>query len=164
MDYETQLKLQGFLDGELSEAETREVANLLARDREAAGLLAELRNTRQAMVGHEIGVELPEAREFFWSKIQREIERQEPAAAPVQRRSPLQGLLRRVLAPASAVAVVGIAVFIAFRPSGGLPAETAFADPEAFTYHDSAAGATLVWLSYPAEDEVAQDDEMGTVE
>ena len=33
--------------------------------------------------------------------------------------------------------------------------ETALADSGAFTYHDYSAGATLVWLSYPAEDEVA---------
>jgi anti-sigma factor RsiW len=163
MDYELQLKLQAFLDGELSEAETREVANLLARDREAAALLAELRNTRQAMVGQEIGMALPESREFFWSKLQREIERQEPAPAPAQLSS-LHQFLRRLLAPATAVAVLGLAMFIAFRPSGGLTAETAVADPNAFTYHDYSAGATLVWLSYPAEDESAPDDEMGTVE
>lgn len=163
MDYEIQLKLQAFLDGELSEAETREVSNLLARDREATELLAELRNTRQAMVGHEIGVELPESREFFWSKIQHEIERQEPAPAPAAI-SPLRSLLRRILAPATAVAVLGLAMFVAFRPTGVLPAETALADANAFTYHDYAAGATLVWLSYPAEDEVAPDDEMGAVE
>ena len=56
MDYDAQLKLQAFLDGELPEAEANEVANWLARDREAVALLAELRNTRKAMVGFEVGV------------------------------------------------------------------------------------------------------------
>src|SRR6267378_6728212 len=79
MDYDAQLKLQAYLDGELPEAEAREVANWLARDREAAALHTELRNTRQALVGFEVGVELPESREFFWSKIRREIHRLEPA-------------------------------------------------------------------------------------
>ena len=45
MDYDAQLKLQAFLDGELPEAEASEVAKWLARDREAAALLEELRNT-----------------------------------------------------------------------------------------------------------------------
>jgi hypothetical protein len=52
-------------------------------------------------------------------------------------------------------------------PSGLTPAaeiETALADSGAFTYRDYSAGATLVWLSYPADTEVADNDEMGTVE
>jgi anti-sigma factor RsiW len=164
MDYEAQLKLQGFLDGELSEAETREVANWLAQDREAVALLGELRNTRQAMVGLEIGVALPESREFFWSKIQREIERTESAAVPEPTAASWMATLRRFLAPATALAVLGIALIVAFKPSGVFPMETALADPGAFTYHDYSAGATLVWLSYPAEDEEAPADEMGSVE
>ena len=64
MEYDAQLKLQSYLDGELPEAEAREVANWLARDREAMALFGELRNTRQAFVGLEVGVELPESPAF----------------------------------------------------------------------------------------------------
>ena len=91
MDYDAQLKLQAFLDGELPEAEASEVANWLARDREAAALLEELRNTRDALAGFEAGIQLPESREFFWSKVQREIQRLEtpaPRARPGHRFSP----------------------------------------------------------------------------
>src|SRR5438270_11040101 len=77
MDYDSQLKLQAYLDGELPEGEAREVANWLARDQEAVGLHAELRNTRKAMAGFEAGITLPASREFFWSKIEREIQRQD---------------------------------------------------------------------------------------
>ena len=42
--------------------------------------------------------------------------------------------------------------------------ETALADPGAFTYRDYASGTTLVWLSYPAENELADDQEAYTVE
>ena len=42
--------------------------------------------------------------------------------------------------------------------------ETALADSGTFTYRDYSAGTTLVWLSYPADTEVAENDEMGTVE
>src|SRR6185369_4424628 len=77
MEYQNQLKLQSYLDEELPEDEAREVANWLARDQEAVALLTELRQTRQAVTGFEDGIRLPESREFFWSKIEREIQRQE---------------------------------------------------------------------------------------
>ena len=169
MDYDAQLKLQAFLDGELPEAEASKVANWLARDREAAALLEELRNTRGALAGFEAGIQLPESREFFWSKIQREIQRLEtPAPKPAP--TPLLALLRRFLVPASALAVVLVAGVVLIRPTGPFGhahtagIETALADAGAFTYRDYSAGTTLVWLSYPADNEVADNDEMGTVE
>jgi anti-sigma factor RsiW len=168
MDFDAQLKLQALLDGELPEAEANEVTQWLARDSEAAALSQELRNTRQALAGFEAGVQLPESREFFWSKVQRDIERLETRAErPVS--APLSSLWRRLLVPASALALLVIAGVVLNRPdsSGRTPAaeiETALADSGAFTYRDYSSGATLVWLSYPAEAEVADDDEMGTVE
>ena len=169
MDYDSQLKLQALLDGELPAAEASELANWLTRDREAAALLEELRHTCQALAGFETDLQLPESREFFWSKVEREIQRREtpaPKPAPL----PLFALLRRFLVPASAVALLIIAAVALNRPTGpsGLtPAaefETALADSGAFTYRDYSAGTTLVWLSYPADNEVAEDDEMGTVD
>ncbi len=169
MDYDAQLKLQTWLDGELPEGEAREVANWVARDREAAALAEELRNTRNALAGFEAGIRLPESREFYWSKIEREIRRVEaPAPAPAPRASYL-ALLRRFLVPASAVALVLLAGLVLIRPMGppGRPAatdtETTLADAGAFTYRDYAAGTTLVWLTYPADNEVAENSETGTV-
>ena len=81
IEYETQLKLQAFLDGELPEDEARTIAARVAQDPEATDLLAELRNTRQALSLFEEGPKLPESREFYWSKIQRAIEQLEPAPA-----------------------------------------------------------------------------------
>ena len=69
IEYQKQLKLQSYLDGELPEAEAAEVARWLSEDQEASALLTELRQTTQAMAGFEDGVRLPESREFFWSKI-----------------------------------------------------------------------------------------------
>ena len=169
MDYDSQLKLQALLDGELPEAEASEVAKWLARDPEAAALRAELRNTREALAGFEAGIQLPESREFFWSKVQREIQRLEtPATKPAA--VPLSALLRRFLVPASAIALLFIAGVVLTRPTGPAgrtPAaeiETALADSGAFTYRDYSAGTTLVWLSYPADTEAAENDEMGTIE
>jgi anti-sigma factor RsiW len=169
MDYDAQLKLQTFLDGELPEAEASEVANWVARDREAAALLEELRNTGKALAGFEAGIQLPESRDFFWSKIQREIQRLE-APAPQSAPAPLFALWRRFLVPASALALVFVAGVVLIQPigqSGRTPAaaiETALADAGAFTYRDYSAGTTLVWVSYPADNEVAESDEMGTIE
>jgi anti-sigma factor RsiW len=169
MEYEAQLKLQAFLDGELPEGEASKVTDWAARDREAAALLEELRNTRGALAGFEAGIQLPESREFFWSKVQWEIQRLEtPAPKPAP--TPLFALLRRFLVPASALAVVLVAGVVLIRPAGpfGRNAtggiETALADAGAFTYRDYSAGTTLVWLTYPADNEVADNKDTGTVE
>ena len=155
MDYDAQLKVQTYLDGELPASEARDVANFLARDQEAVALLAELRNTRQALVGTEIGVTLPESREFFWSKIQRDIlsqERGQPAKRPV---SFFTGW-RRFLIPLGAVSALCLAALITLSGGSGVSlVETAVADPNAFTYHDFSTDTTLVWFSYPAEDDHA---------
>ena len=165
MDYNAQLKLQALLDGELPEAEASEVTKWLTRDPEAAALAGELRNTRDALVGFEADVRLPESREFFWSKIEREIQRAE-APAPQPAKPSYLTLFRRFLVPASAVAAVLIAGLVLNRPPApdGHESETALADSGAFTYHDYSAGTTLVWLSYPADTEVADNNEMGIVE
>jgi anti-sigma factor RsiW len=168
MDHNAQLKLQALLDGELPEAEAGEVTNWVDRDREAAALLEELRNTRGALAGSEAEVRLPESREFFWSKIEREVRRLE-TPGPERDSLPLLASWRRFLAPDSAIALVAIVGLLAIQQSGGLrlsggtEMETTLADTGAFTYRDYSAGATLVWLSYPAEDEAA-DDEVGIVE
>src|SRR3954454_4948454 len=166
MKYEQQLKLQAFLDGELEESESREVANWLARDQEAASLLAELRHTRQALVGFETGVQLPETREFFWSKIEREIGRSEQPE-PVREKPSLLALWRRLLVPAGALAVLAIAAMLAMPQLGGFGsapgAEAASEYNGGFTYRDDSAQPTLVWLAYPAENEIAQSDQADTV-
>jgi anti-sigma factor RsiW len=169
MDYNAQLKLQALLDGELPEGEASEVTKWVAQDGEAAALLEELRNTRGALAGFDAEVRLPESREFFWSKVEREIQRLETPAQKPARESYL-AMVRGFLVPASAVAAVVIAGLMLNRSAGpsGLTVaaeiETALADAGAFTYRDYSAGTTLVWLSYPADKEAAEIDEMGTFE
>ena len=141
MDHKAQLKLQAWLDGELPEAEAREVAARVAREREGTALAEELRNTRQALAGFEADVRLPESREFFWSKIAREIERLEtPRPKPAPQDSPF-ALFRRWLVPASAVALVVIAGLLLTRPAvppgsraTGVEVETALTDAGATNY------------------------------
>jgi len=157
MTAEEQLRLQAFLDGELPEKEARAMASWMARDEEAAALFRELRNTRAALAGAESGIKVPASREFYWSRIEREIQRIEPSPAA----APAPGLwlrtwLRPLLIPAGALAslvLIGIAVshLDFLRPPIRAETELASADSDTFTYHDDSSGTTLVWLNYPAE-------------
>ena len=161
MDHEAQLKLQAYLDGELPEGEARELAAGLAQDQEATALLTELRQTRDALAGSEQPRSLTESREFYWSKIEQAIERAEAPAPQPAGVSGWVGALRRLLVPVTGLALLVVAGFIASRGTAEPSSlETALSDPGAVVYRDYSAGATFVWLSYPAEEDNAkQDDE-----
>jgi len=157
MNQEQQLKLQAFLDGELPEREAREILALTQRDGEAASLLAELKGTRQAMAKAELHLSVPTTREFFWSKIEREIQRLEPQATIAPDVS-FSAALRRFLLPASALAALVIAgLVVHFHATPVAPVDTAgndtpavettLASADATTYRDTSAGTTLVWFS-----------------
>jgi anti-sigma factor RsiW len=167
MNEDQQLKLQAFLDGELPEREAREILAWTQRDREAAALLAELKNTRQALVKSEPHLSVPESREFFWSKIEREIQRLEPQATAAPRVS-IFATLRRLLLPASAVAALVIAglfahfnvpkvVIESVADADTSSVETTLANSDATTYRDASEGTTLVWFSSAADDGPAQN-------
>lgn len=155
------MKLQAYVDGELPAGEARAASELLVQDVEGRALVAELKNTRAALAGFEAEIKLPEGRDFYWSKIKREIQRlekPETSAAPAS----TFAAWRRFLIPASAVAALVIGVLMVGRQAGhegGFrtpETETTFADSGAFTYRDYASGMTLVWLSYPAENDFAE--------
>jgi anti-sigma factor RsiW len=163
IEYQDQLKLQSYLDGELSEAESRQIAERQAQDSEAAALLTELRQTGEALAGFEQDLKLPESREFYWSKISREIQRQEAAAPQPVERLPWSVRFRRFLMPATGLALATLLAVVVSKESGSgsdSSAETALEDSGAFTYHDYTAGATLVWLSYPADNEGTDNDDL----
>jgi len=165
MTQEQQLRLQAFLDGELPEREMREVAAWLATDPEAAGLQLELKHTRQALTNFEKDIKLPESREFFWSKIEREItrlEKPEPAKPQV---SPFVWL-KRALISAGSVAVVVIVALVAWPRAATAQAEveTTLADPGAFTYRDDQEGMTVIWFSYGSENGLASADKPATIQ
>lgn len=159
MEYDAQLKLQAYLDGELPETEASDVSKWIARDQDATLLLAELKNTRQALAGGEAPRPLPETREFFWSKIEREINRLEPAR-PASARESFITHWRRLLVPLSAAAALAIIILVTLGPSGSsltAESEVASEDSGGMVYRDD-SGTTLVWLSYPAENDVADTD------
>lgn len=158
IDHDSQLRLQAYLDGELPEAESRRTRTWLEEDPEAKALVAELEGTVGLLAGYESEVLLPESREFFWSKIEREIRASSPVMTRPRRFSLLAGW--RFLVPASSIAaLILVALLAVWGTENTNPAnESTVSDPGALTYRDYAAGATLVWLSYPAESELADEE------
>jgi len=163
MKDETQFKIQAYLDGELPDEGRRDVEALLAQDADARALFAELGNTAKALAGHEAGIRLPESREFYWSKIQREINR-----APAREQTTeihWSVWLRRLLLPAGAGAAALIAIIFALPGLGHSGATyTDSEDSVLFTYRNYDTGATLVWLNYPAENDFANTGAADTLD
>lgn len=151
--FDEQLKLQAWLDGELPEAEAREVAQLVERDAEAQALVTELRWAREAIRSNEPQMALPESREFFWSKIEREIQRQTP---PVREATVPAWVmaLRRWLVPVAGVAAVALMFVHTNAPqavkTGEAETPTVVQSSSdqvgAMTYRDQQEGITMVWL------------------
>ncbi len=167
MNDDSLLKLQAYLDGELPAGERQAVADRLASDAEARGLLKELERTRRALRESEVPRAVPESREFFWSKIEREICRQEAAAARASRRAAAPWW-KRWLIPAAGLAALTLVLSVAEHrwtgPRQPGVVETTLADSGALTYRDVKEGITLVWLSYPPDSGLAEDDGAGAVE
>jgi negative regulator of sigma E activity len=110
MNLETQLRIQAWVDGELPEAEALRIRELVERDASARTLADELETMRASMAGNEAPVTLAGSREFYWSRIRREIERIE-AAGTAAEETP-GGLLRawrRWLMPLAGTAMVAVA-------------------------------------------------------
>ena len=167
MNAEFQLKLQAYFDGELSAREAREIESILAAHADARALLAELRRTTEVLISHEAEVKLPESREFYWSKIQREIQRQEAASHSASMPRPSWS---RFLMPSGAIVALVLAGWFGAFEMGWLSRggrspqiETYLADSGAMTYRDEIERTTVVWLSYPAENEFAHADPADTI-
>lgn len=105
MNLEQQLKLQAWVDGELPEAEARQMAAFTQEQSQAQSLVGELRMTRGFLVGNEPEAKPTESGDFYWSKIQRQIEQEEKAAARASGAS-WTFAWRRLMAPLSGVAVI----------------------------------------------------------
>jgi anti-sigma factor RsiW len=172
MNDELAIKVQAFLDGELPEAEAREISALIAGDADVAALHKELKNTRAALAGFEKRITLPETREFYWSKIQQDIERaaaaqERPASEPVS----LFRWLRRALIPLAGFAALALVLVFTLKPAptptpvsqAAQGMEVASDDSSAMTYRDYQTGTTLVWLSFPAENGLAGNEPAATL-
>ncbi|HEX4644200.1 MAG TPA: hypothetical protein VH598_01180 [Verrucomicrobiae bacterium] len=158
MDAESQLKLQAYLDGELSATESAQAADWIGRDQEASRLAAELKNTRLALKGHEEWIKLPETREFYWSKIEREIQRQEAFQPEAfSRRVGWLLWLQRHLMSTGAGAALACLLMVLLVHSGRSGSqlgeiELASDDMGAYTFRNQSDRLTMVWLYNRSDD------------
>jgi anti-sigma-K factor RskA len=157
MNHNLELKLQAWLDGELSAPEARRIGQEITGDTEATRLTAELQSIKSALAGNEMALTVPETREFYWSKIERQIQREARNLRPVQ--TPRAAWLRW-LSPLAGFAALACMLLLAVKPPA-LPAFDEISSTgegmEAVTFHDQSAGMTVVWL---ADSEQAQPAEM----
>jgi hypothetical protein len=156
MNDETKIKLQAFLDGELSGREACQIAELLESDAEAKSFSAELQFVKTAMRGKELEIKLPETREFYWSKIQREIERGEKQESARPASFPIFAWWKpayvRIAGGVAALCALLMVSFIAFND--GNSAKYAYVPSEiegngemgAITYRSNADQMTVVYL------------------
>ena len=153
------MQVQSYLDNELSPSEARKVAEVISANPDARALYDELKDTKRILVSTgEAPLQLPEAREFYWSQIQRRIEGQERRPA----RSTATVWWMKLMAPvAGAVALLAILLSLSgpSQPApgnlaGGTPArQTPFNEIETqpeystITFRSESQGMTVVWVN-----------------
>ena len=147
MNEETQFKLQSHLDGELSSGEARDVSALLKEDVQAKALFAELQFTKTFLRGNELELKLPETREFFWNKIQGEIDRDTSPREVVKWWKLAYVRFAGISAAGCALLMIS---FVAFNGQNGsyLTDEVEGTGEEmgSITYHSDKEGMTVVYL------------------
>jgi anti-sigma factor RsiW len=147
MKHEMELKVQAWLDGETSDRKAARLADWIARDAEAGALAAELGSVRKAMVDNELTVPLPETREFHWSKIERQIQRE--ALAPRRASVSWSARFRHFLLPLTGAAALVFALTVGVKQMHQPAFDEISATDEgmdAVTFHDQSAEMTVVWL------------------
>lgn len=149
---ETKLQLQAYCDDELGVAERKAMAARLAQDPDLRALHAELQELQALCACGEPERKLPESREFYWSKIERSILREQAQPA----RNPFFAGWLRILAPATGLALVLItAVFLGKfsadtqKTSYLHEIETPLEDTTAISFHSETARMTVVWVQSP---------------
>jgi anti-sigma factor RsiW len=155
-DLDLALKLQAHLDGELPPEKAREVVALLQCDAEARALFDELKTTRRVLAGNETVVPVPESREFYWSRIRRELEQLE--SQPESRPRASWGLFRWLRLAVPAGAALMLVVLVLQRPgftpwsrtaafAVGDEVETPLEELTSVTFRSESARMTVVWVS-----------------
>jgi anti-sigma factor RsiW len=157
MNVDTGIKLQAYLDGELTGRDAEQVAALIEKDAEARALFAELEQTYTLLAGNEPEFRLPESREFYWSKIEREISRLE--TAPTESRTPAWMLFfRRHLAAFAGTSVAAALVMFAAFQMNVVPRDlfeeidNPLDETSSFSFRSESQKMTLVWISNPFVD------------
>ncbi len=160
MDYQTQLKIQAYVDGELSGADMRQIADLVTRDADAQALYEELSMTRSVISANETPVLMPESGDFFWSKVSKEIGRLEEPVA-VSRFAP-RTLLRWLL-PVGGFAALAIAVTLSLHNTAPTIDETENTLEEAsvVSFRSQAEKMSVVWVQTDGDSPFTSEEHDG---
>lgn len=118
MNWEQQLELQAWIDGELSARDARRVAVFAESNADARLLVDELRMAKAFISSNETEVTVPETREFYWSQVQSRIERAESVSETSSVLS-WPFVLRRLVSPLSGLALVAFLAVVSFNTFRG---------------------------------------------
>ncbi len=155
MNVDLGIKLQAHLDGELADRDAQAVVLLIESDADARALFGELQHTRVLLRGNETQFRLPESREFFWSKIEREITRLENAPSVTGTPAWLLFFRRHFAAATGTCVAACLVLFVAFQINWMSPdlfeeIENPLEDTGSFSFRSESQQMTLVWISNPA--------------
>jgi anti-sigma factor RsiW len=164
MKPELELKLQAYLDGELSAREARNVEAVIANDAGAQALLRELKMTNAVVRDNEPQLAVPESREFYWSKIERAIEHAQPE--PVHPLVTFWFSLRRVLVPAAGLALVLFLAIASFKVNTVSDPLNHLAEVESlsehvssFSFRSHSHNMFVVWLHENTDQQASAESE-----
>jgi anti-sigma factor RsiW len=153
MNEEMEFKLQAWVDGELKGADASRMAQLVEEELDASQTVAELRAVKNMMAGAELSRAVPETREFYWSKIERQIQLEDSRSEASPAKPGLMARWRRFLMPLAGLAAAScVAVFTltqsTTQPKSTTDDEFTSTDEamETTTYRDQSSGMTVVWL------------------
>ncbi|MFN0067265.1 MAG: hypothetical protein ACKVYV_06470 [Limisphaerales bacterium] len=150
MKHDEILRLQAWMDGQLTGREATE-AEALAATEAGTRALAALRSARATARAAGAEWPLPETREFFWSRVRRGIEAAEGQTAPAA--SPTPGWVRWLLPLGAAAALAVLFLPRPAREAGhadGLAGQTLQApldDVRAVVFHSQSDGVTVIWVA-----------------
>lgn len=166
MNVDLGIKLQAYLDGELADRDAQAVASLIESDADARALFGELQQTRVLLRENEPEFRLPESREFFWSKIEREIIQLENASGVAGTPAWLLFFRRHFAAATGTCVAACLVLFVAFQMNWMSPdlfeeIENPLEDTGSFSFRSESQQMTLVWISNPA---AASDETEDTAE
>lgn len=144
---ELTLDLQSYVDGELPAERRAAVEAALAGDAEARELVEGLRQLSRLVRENEPRIPVPASREFYWSQIQRQIERADRPAVARPAAAALGWL--RWLVPAMGAAAVAVVVTLR-QPREEVTLAGAFdsaqTESSAVVFRSESDGVTIHWI------------------
>lgn len=158
-----EMQLQAYVDGELNPSEASQVAARIQSEPEAKALYSELQQTAALFKLGEIERRLPESREFYWSKIEREIHRLDAAPATEHSAPWWLAYFRRHLTAISGLGVATVLLLVGAFQLNWVPADlleeidNPLDETTSFSFRSESQKMTVVWIADPstkaAEDE-----------